>query len=56
MQKSIIVGANERGNDYLSKLLGDGWKVVKTEQFRPSDGASLGNYTPGNVLVIVEKE
>ena len=56
MQKAIIVGANERGNDYLNKLLGDGWKVVRTEQFRPSIGGNTGNYTLGSVMVIVEKE
>ena len=55
MQRAIIVSRRD-GDDELNMLLTNGWKVVQTEQFRPSDGANLGNYTPGNILVIVEKE
>lgn len=55
MQKAIIVSCRNEEAE-LNTLLQDGWNVVRTEQFRPSDGANLGNYTPGNILVIVEKE
>ena len=58
MQRAIIVNCSDTGRktEDLNDLLFDGWKVIRTEPFRPSDGANLGNYTPGNVLVIVEKE
>ena len=55
MQKAIIVSRRD-GEDELNTLLADGWNIVGTEQFCPSDGANLGNYTSGNILVIVEKE
>jgi hypothetical protein len=57
MQKAIIVRAAiiaYNGTSELNKLLGEGYKVVMTEVFHPSESGGRECY-PGDVLVIVEK-
>jgi len=58
MQKAIIVNCNEdsRKTEDLNDLLFDGWRVIRTEQFRPAVGGTNGSWLAGSVLVIVEKE
>lgn len=54
MQKAVVVNGNENPS-ILNNYLGDGWKFVNAVPFRPSFGGDAHQYTPGTMLVIIER-